>query len=99
MLPGHPCGFEIQVSGFDKEVPAAKQGRRRPGIQKRFLVLRLRERVKIHFQFLHWGCLHGGKTCAESPHRITRPCAQMLQLRAENVKGRERMTLIQFSGN
>lgn len=48
MLPGHSCGFWIQVSGSDKEVPDAKQGRRRPEIQKQFPVLRLRERVKIH---------------------------------------------------
>jgi len=42
---------------------------------------------------------HGGITCAESPHRMTRPIAHRLQLLAEKVKGLERRTWIQSSGN
>jgi hypothetical protein len=42
--------------------------------------------------------LQGGKTCAESPHKITLPNAHWLQLRAENVKGRHRSVSIQSLG-
>lgn len=96
-----PCHeFRTQVSGTDKEVLDAKQGRQHPGIQKQFLVLRLQERVKFHLQLFSWvSFLQGGKTCTESPQRITRSFAQMLQLRAEKLNGRERMMLIQSSGN
>jgi len=44
-------------------------------------------------------CLQGGKTWAESPQRITRPSDHLLQLRAEKVKGLDRTTSMQFSGN
>ncbi len=43
--------------------------------------------------------LQGGKTWAESPHRITRPSDHLLQLRAEKLKGLDRTTSMQFSGN
>lgn len=43
--------------------------------------------------------LQGGKTCAASPHKTTRPCDHLLQLRAEKMNGRERRTSMQSSGN
>lgn len=42
--------------------------------------------------------IQGGKTCAESPQRMTRPTAHSLQLRAENRKGLDRSVSIQSAG-
>jgi hypothetical protein len=43
--------------------------------------------------------LEGGKTCAASPARVTRPIDHLLQLLAEKVNGLDRRTSIQSTGN